>query len=85
MYREINVYNKDLKDTLKILHNQIRKRYLEDINNQKEKPMKVIMTYNVPILVVPEEKHSSKQKMIFSGTMELNPKRKIQLPEEIVN
>ena len=69
---------KDLKKSFKGHHSQIRKRYSEDINNQKEEPMKVIYNLSdVPMpLVAPEEKHSSKQKRKFSGTMEINPKRK---------
>ena len=69
---------KDPKMTNKRHHNQIRKRYPEDINNQKEEPMKVI--YDVFDVLMPlvalEEKRSSKQKRTFSRTMEINPKRK---------
>ena len=69
---------KDSKKTIKRHHNQIRKRYLEDINNQNEKPMNVIYDlFDVPMpLVAPVEKRSSKWKSTFSETMEINPKRK---------
>ena len=41
--------------------------------------------FRAPIpLVVSEEKYSRKRKRMFSGTMEINPK-KIQLPEEAVS
>ena len=36
---------KDTKKTIKRYHNQIRKRYSEDINNQNEEPMKVIYDF----------------------------------------
>ena len=55
---------------------------MEDINNQKEEPMKVIYDlFDVPKpLIAPKEKRSSKhlkkRKRTFFGTMEINPKRK---------
>ena len=52
------------KKTNKRQHNQIRKRYLEDIDNQKEESMKVIdYLFDIPVpWVAPEEKRSRKRK-----------------------
>ena len=78
---------KDPKKTIKRHHNQIGKRYSGDINNQKEEPMKTIHDlFDVPMAFVgPEERRLSKRKRTFSGIMKINPKRKIQLPKEVVN
>ena len=49
--------------------NQIRKRYLEDIDNQKEELMKVtddLFDVLMP-LIAPEEIRLSKRKMTFLG------------------
>ena len=52
---------KDSKKTIKRHHNQIRKRYLEDVNYQKEEPMKVIYDlFNVPIPLVAPGKLNGK-------------------------
>ena len=69
---------KNSKKSNKRHYNKIRKRCSEDINNHKEEPMKVIHDlFNVSMtLVAPEEKSSSKMENKFSGTMEINPKRK---------
>ena len=69
---------KDPKKTNMKHHNQMRKRYSEDINNQKEEPTMVIYDlFDVQTpLVSPEEKRSSKRKSEFSETMEINQKRK---------
>ena len=58
---------KEPKKTIKRHHNQIRKIYSEDINIQKEEPMKVIYDlFDVLTpLVAPEEKRSSKRKRTF--------------------
>ena len=66
---------KDSKKTIKRNRNQIWKRYLEDTNNKKEEPMKVIDDlFNVPMpSAAPEEKHSSKLKRIFSESIEIPP------------
>ena len=68
---------KDPKMTIQRHHSQIRKRYSEDINNQKEEPMNVIYDlFNVPMpSVTSKKKGSSKRNMAFSGTTEINPKK----------
>ena len=69
---------KNLKKTIKRHLDEIKKRYSEDISDQKEEPMKVIYDlFDVAMpLVTPEEKRSSKWKRTFSGIMEINLKRK---------
>ena len=73
---------KDPKKTINIHHNQIRKRYSEDISDQKEEPMKVIYgLFDVPIpLVALEEKRLRKRKRTFSKAMEINQKTKSTTP-----
>ena len=44
---------KDPKKTIKRHHNQIKKKYSEDINNQKEESMKVIYDlFDLPMSLV---------------------------------
>ena len=78
LIRRLTYAIKESKTTIKRHENKIRKRYSENINNQKEKPMKVIFDlFGVSMLLVGlEEKRSSKRKRTFSGTMEIDPKRK---------
>ena len=69
---------KDPKMTTKGNQNKIRRRYMGDINSQKEEPMNVIYNlFDVPTTFVgPEGKRSSKRKRTVSRTIEINPKRK---------
>ena len=69
---------KDPKKTIKRHHNWIKKKYLENINNQKKVPMTVIYDLFGVLMakVAPEEKSSSKWKRTFLETMEINLKRK---------
>ena len=77
---------KDPKTTIKRHHNQIRERLSDDMNNQKEEPMKIIYElYDVAMLLVASEE-KSKRKWTCSGTMRINQKRKkIQRLELVVN
>ena len=51
--RKLMYIIKDPKKTIKRRHNQIKKRYPEDINNQKEEVMKVIYDlFDLPMPLV---------------------------------
>ena len=50
---KIKIHNQRPKKTIQRHYNQIRKRYAEDISNQKEEPMKVTYDlFDVPIPLV---------------------------------
>ena len=76
--RRITYIIKEVKKTIKRHHDQMRKRYSDDINNQKEEPMKVIYDlFDVLMpLVTPDKNCPSKRKRTFSGTIEIKLKRK---------